>query len=388
MSRSPARRGARPARPMARRQGRPVAPGRSASRRLHVVVLAGGAGERFWPRSRRQRPKPFLRVLGGESLLEATLQRARQLAPSDQVWVVSGREHARVVRSEAGIDARHHLVEPLSRNTAMAVALAARRISLLDPDAVLVVLPADHRIPDAEAFATAIRRAAAAASGAQVLVTLGIQPTRPETGYGYIEVGPAVGPAHPGLHRVARFVEKPEASRAERFVREGGHLWNAGIFVWTARTLLEEIEACAPELARAAARLRVGRSGGFTAASLAAAYAAAPSLPVDVAVLERSRRVWTLPVDFHWSDVGTWASLAQELGVAPGQNRLVGGQAILHGADGNLVWGDGRLVVLLGVQGLAVIDSGDALLVARLDGSAEVRRVVERLRAEGREHLT
>jgi mannose-1-phosphate guanylyltransferase/mannose-6-phosphate isomerase len=353
-----------------------------------VVVLAGGAGERFWPRSRRERPKPFLRVLGGESLLQGTLRRARKLAPPDRIWIVSGREHARAVRAEARIAASRHLVEPQRRNTAMAVALAARRIALLDPDAVLVVLPADHCIPDAAAFAAAIRRAAAAASDAQVLVTLGVRPTRPETGYGYIQLGPAAGPAHPGLHRVARFVEKPEASRAERFVREGDYLWNAGIFVWTARTILEEIEAHAPELARAAALLRVGRGGGFTPASVAAAYAAAPSLPVDVAVLERSRRVWTLPVDFHWSDVGTWASLAQELGVAPGENRLVGGQAILHGADGNLVWGDGRLVVLLGVQGLAVIDSEDALLVARLDGSAEVRRVVERLRAEGREQLT
>ena len=361
---------------------------RSAARRLHVVVLAGGAGERFWPRSRRARPKPFLKVLGGESLLEATLRRARKVAPADQIWIVSGREHARALRAEARLAAGRHLVEPLRRNTAMAVAWAARRIAALDPDAVMVVLPADHCIPDTAAFAAAIRRAAAAAAGADVLVTLGVRPTRPETGYGYIEVGAVAGPEYPGLHRVARFVEKPEASRAEGFVREGGYLWNAGIFVWTARAILEEIEACAPELRRALARLGPGPRGGFTAASLAAAYREAPALPVDVAVLERSRRVWTLPVDFHWSDVGTWASLAQELGVAPGENRLVGGEAILQGADGNLVWGDGRLVVLLGVQGLAVIDSGDALLVARLDGSAEVRRVVERLRAEGRAHLT
>jgi len=388
MSRPAARRASRPPRPAAQRPAGRAAPGRFSKRHLHVVVLAGGAGERFWPRSRRHRPKPFLRVLGGETLLEATLRRARKVAPADQIWIVSGREHARAVRAEAGIEASRHLVEPLRRNTAMAVAAAARWIALVDPDAVLVVLPADHCIPDSSAFAAAIRRAAMAAAQAGVLVTLGVRPTRPETGYGYIQVGPAAGPAHPGLHRVARFVEKPEASRAEGFVREGGYLWNAGIFVWTARAILEEVEACAPELGRAVALLRPGRSGGFTVASLAAAYAAAPSVPVDVAVLERSRRVWTLPVDFHWSDVGTWASLAQELGVAPGQNRLVGGQAILHGADGNLVWGNGRLVVLLGVQGLAVIDSEDALLVARLDGSAEVRRVVERLRAEGRDHLT
>jgi len=264
------------------------------------------------------------------------------------------------------------------------VGFAAARIAAEDPDAVLAVLPADHVIPDARAFAAAIARAARAADRADALVTLGVEPTRPETGYGYIAVGTPAGRAHPGLHRVRRFVEKPSLARARRFVRGGGFLWNAGIFVWRASTILGEIERCAPDLARALAPLR---RAPRSRAALARAYRDAPSLPIDVAVLERSARVWTLPVRFHWSDVGNWASLAEELGVARGRSRVVAGDALLEDAGGNLVWGGTRLVALLGVEGLAVIDAEDALLVTRLERAGELRRVVARLRERGRRDL-
>ena len=357
--------------------------------RLHAVVLAGGAGERFWPASRGARPKPFLEVVGGRSLLDATLARARRSAGRDAVWVVCGREHARAIRRASGLPASRVLMEPRRRNTAAAVALAATRIAAADPDAVLAVLPADHYIPDERAFAADIRRAAAAARAAEVLVTLGVRPTRAETGYGYIEVGAPVGSAHPGLHRVRRFVEKPDAARARRFQRSGRHLWNAGIFVWSARTILAEIAEHAPGLHRALTPVR--RAGArATRDAVERAYRRAPSLPIDVAVLERSRRVWTLPVRWHWSDVGTWESLAGELGVAPGRSRVLGGGALVHDdLGGNLVWGrPERPIALLGVEGLAVVDAGDALLVARLDRSNQVRGIVKGLKAKGRLDVT
>jgi mannose-1-phosphate guanylyltransferase/mannose-6-phosphate isomerase len=358
-------------------------------RSIHAVVLAGGAGERFWPRSRRQRPKPFLALTGGQSLLEETLARARRFAGTDRVWIVCGSEHARAVRSAARLPRGRVLVEPRRRNTAMAVGLAAARIAAEDPEAVLAVLPADHRIPDARAFAAAIRQAAAAAANASVLVTLGVQPRRPETGYGYIEAGAAAGAEFPGLRRVKRFVEKPDLARARRFLRRGGFLWNAGIFVWTARTILGEIERCAPELHRALAPIRKKPRGPGSVAAIASAYRRAPSVPIDVAVLERSPRVWTLPVEFHWSDVGTWLSLAEELGVDGSTSRVIGGESILEDARGNLVWGsEGRLIALLGVRDLAVIDSGDAVLVAKLDASPEVRRIVAELKRRRRSDLT
>ena len=367
----------------------PLKAGRRALRdRLHVVVLAGGAGERFWPRSRRHHPKPLLEVVDGKSLLEATLERARRVARPEHVWIVCGHEHAAALRRRAGLPASRVLVEPVRRNTAMAAGWAAARIAALDSEAVLVTLAADHRVPDAAAFARACLRAARAADEAGALVTLGIRPTRPDTGYGYIRVGAAAGPGFPGLHRVRRFVEKPDLARARRFLREGGFLWNAGIFVWTARDLLAEIERHAPDLALALRPLRAAPRGAAPPRVLAAAYRRAPSQPIDVAVLEKSRRVWTLPVSFRWSDVGTWASLAEELGLSGAGNVALGAPVLFEQSAGNLVWGDGRLVALFGVEGLAVVDAGDTLLVARLARSGDLRRVVDALRQRGREDLT
>ena len=193
--------------------------------------------------------------------------------------------------------------------------------------------------------------------------------------------------APPGLCRVRRFVEKPGAKTARRYLRRGDYLWNAGVFVWLARTILEEIESCAPEVHRAVGPLlRAGR--GPTAEVLRRSYRRAPSISIDVAVLERSRRVWTLPLRIRWNDVGTWASLAEELGVGPGKSRTIAGQLIECESDANLVWSHDRTVALLGVEGFAVIDTPDALLVARLDRSPEIRQVVAKLKASGRSRLT
>jgi mannose-1-phosphate guanylyltransferase len=349
------------------------------------VILAGGAGERFWPASRQSHPKPFLKLVGEQTLLDATVARARRFAGPDRVWAVCGREHAGALRRATGLPARRILVEPRRRNTAMAVAWAAQCVAAEAPEAVMAILPADHMIPDGRSFQRALVRASQAAHGEGALVTLGVVPTRPETGYGYIQPG-AAARGYPGLRRVRRFVEKPDAARARRYLR-GGYLWNAGIFVWTARTILDEIETCAPDLHAALAPVRDARSPRSRAA-LDRAYRAAPSLPVDVAVMERSRRVWTLPVDFHWSDVGTWESLAEELGVQPGVSQVIEGELAFDDLGGNLVWGGSRPIALLGVEGLAVIDTGDALLVARLDRGPEVRRVVAALKEKGREDVT
>ncbi len=355
--------------------------------KLHAVILAGGAGERFWPASRAAHPKPFLRVVDGVSLIGATVARARRFASRGCVWVVCGAEHARAIRAETGLPASRVLVEPMRRNTAMAIGFAAAVIAASDPQALLAVLPADHRIPDARAFAAAIERAAGAAHAARALITLGVRPTRPDTGLGYIERGARAGSAHPGIYRVRRFVEKPDLRRAKRFLASGKFLWNAGIFVWSARVILEEIETCAPELHAALAPLRAGaRRAG--AAAWRKAYLAAPSLPIDTAVMERSGRVWTLPIDFRWSDVGTWASLADELGVAPGSSRAVEGDLAWDDAGGNLVWAHGKVIALLGVEGIAVIDTSDALLVARLDRAPQLREIVRKLKASGRSDVT
>jgi len=353
---------------------------------IHAVILAGGAGERFWPASRSGHPKPLLRVVGKDSLLSATGHRADAFAA--ELWLVCGEDHATAMRRELALPASRVLVEPVRRNTAMAVALAATRIAAEDPDAVMVVLPADHYIPDRRAFAADIRKAAKAAVDASVLVTLGVRPTRPDTGYGYIQTGPPAARSHPGLRRVRRFVEKPNAATAKRYLRAGGYLWNAGIFVWTARSILEEVECYMPDLHRVLAPVRkAGRR--IPRSVLSRAYRRAPSAPIDTGVMERSRRVWTLPVRWEWSDVGTWESLASELGVGPGSTRLVDGNLAFDDLGGNLVWGrQERPIALLGVEGLAVVDTGDALLITRLDRSSDVRGIVKALKKMGRADVT
>ncbi|MBW1884583.1 MAG: NTP transferase domain-containing protein [Deltaproteobacteria bacterium] len=362
---------------------------------LHAVILAGGAGERFWPASRAHYPKPFLKVIGDASLLDVTLDRARAFADEDRIWIVCGHEHAKRIRSASGLPASRILVEPRRRNTAMATAWIAQRIAAEEPDGILVILPADHIVPDPRAFARAIRRAAHAAQSAEVLVTLGVRPTRPETGYGYIQLGPKAGKAFAGLHRVARFVEKPGLATARRYCTGGKHLWNAGVFVWRARTFLEEVHAHAPAIHKALAPLRE-RPRGRNREAVEAAYERAPSLPVDVAILEPSRRVWTLPVSFSWSDVGTWGSLASELGVgkAGGRtaaersgNRVIAGELLAHDAHANLVWGTDKPIALLGVENLAVVDTGDVILITKLDRAGDVKQIVAALKARGRDDL-
>jgi mannose-1-phosphate guanylyltransferase len=238
-----------------------------------------------------------------------------------------------------------------------------------------------------------------------VLVTLGVRPTRADPGLGYIQTGPAVGEAYPRLHRVARFVEKPDLPTAKRYVASNKFLWNAGIFIWGAQTILDEIRQCAPELHRALAPLRK-RPRGRNRDAVAAAYRRAPSLPIDVAVMERSEHVWTVPVEFEWSDVGTWSSLAEKLGVGAAEapegrgrsrrgprgdeagNRIIAGDVMAEDAKGNLVWGGDRLIALLGVDDLAVIDADDVILITQLSRSSDVRRIVAALKKAGRDRLT
>ncbi|MCP5068077.1 MAG: NTP transferase domain-containing protein [bacterium] len=357
-----------------------------AQREVHAVVLAGGAGTRFWPLSRQAWPKPLLQAGGERTLLEETLERASRIA--DRTWLICGKDHALPMRKASGLPASQVLVEPQMRNTASAIAWAAHRIVRSSPDAVMTVLSADHRIPNARAFAAAIKRAVRAAAREDVLITLGVKPTRPETGYGYIRLGPEIGSPHKGLHRVAGFVEKPDLRRARHWVAGGQHLWNAGIFVWRARVFLDELEAQAPAIARALAPLEKAPLRGAAAArAVARAYRRAPAEPVDKAVLERSQRVWCLPVDFRWSDVGTWKSLAEDLGVGRNVTKVIDGEAYLCDSKGNLVYAGDRPVVLVGVSGLAVIDTGDALLVADLERSSDVRKVASLLREAGRSDL-
>ncbi|GAB4254644.1 mannose-1-phosphate guanylyltransferase/mannose-6-phosphate isomerase [Deferrisoma sp.] len=349
---------------------------------MRAVILAGGSGTRLWPLSRQAFPKQFLALTGERSLLQETVERVRPLV-GENLCVVATRDVAHLVARQLrdlGIDPGGRMIlEPVGRNTAPAVGLAA----LATPaDEVLLVLPSDHAIRDAAAFREALARGAEVAA-AGYLVTFGITPDRPETGYGYIQAGePLEG--FEGFRKVARFVEKPDRATAERYLAEGGYSWNSGMFAFRAGTILEELDRHAPHVAAGVRGLADAvRSGGEIPE---AAYAAIPKISIDYAVMERSDRVAVLPVDPGWSDLGSFAALHEISEHDAGRNAVrVGGTAILEDSTGNLVWAGDKVVALVGVEDAVVVDTPDALLVCRRDRSQDVRKVAEELVRRGRD---
>ncbi len=350
--------------------------------KVHVVVIAGGSGTRFWPLSRRHRPKQLLALGGGESLLAATFARVEPVAPADRWWMVVGASHAEACREAAPrVPASHVLVEPVARNTAPAIGLAAVHLAATDPEAVMVVLPADHHVGDPASLCAALETAATVARSGPI-VTLGITPTRPETGFGYIQRGAADARAR-GAFRVQRFCEKPDLERARGFLAQGGYDWNAGIFIARAKTVLAEIERQLPAVHRqlAAVGARLGEPDYDDA--LAAAFRAIEPVSFDYGVMEGAAEVTVVPVDCGWSDVGSFNAL-DALIPKDADGNVVSGRAVaIDSRDCVLHAGPGHVVAAVGVSGLAVIQTGDATLVVPLERAQEVRTVLERLGEKG-----
>lgn len=358
---------------------------------MHAVIMAGGVGTRFWPRSRRARPKQLLPIAGDVSMIRLTVDRLRPLFPADHLWVVTGAEQADGVRRELPeLHASHVLVEPVGRNTAPCIGVAA---AVLDAqgagDDTMVVVASDHVIRAEERFRDVLRASRTFLAQADRLITLGIRPTCPETGYGYIRRGDE-GAVVDGqrFDVVDRFLEKPDLATAHRLVADGKHLWNSGMFVWRTRRILDELQQHAPEIA--AAVLPLGAVWGTPQwdARLKQAYTACPSISIDYAVMEKAAGVWVAEVDIGWSDVGSWAALPELRGTDAAGNVLPAG-AIAVDARGNIVDGaGGRTIVLLGVSDLIVVDEPDALLVCHRDQAQAVGKIPERLRSAGKDSLT
>jgi mannose-1-phosphate guanylyltransferase len=405
---------------------------------LRALILAGGSGTRLWPRSTNERPKPFLKLTGGESLLRETFRRAAVLAGPGNVFVSGRAGHASMLAAELPELARPRFVlEPVRRNTAPAIALSALAASEDAPDAVLVVLPSDQAVSDEAAFLAALRAAAEAARTHDAFVTLGIPPTRAETGFGYMEIegqeknsaeeretkeeiseNGKRGIGEPKISekgerggnvaplRVVRFVEKPTRALAEEFLASGRFFWNAGIFAFRTSLLFEEMERACPDILRIARRAHAAgkagdpstfeeifpsslpstasvprrahaaRKAGASSSSFAEIFSSSPSVSFDVAVMEKARQVLAIPCACGWSDLGSWEAVFEFRGGGSGRNVLEGPAAAVEGS-GNLVLAEGRPVRVVGLSDVAVVDSKDGVLVMRRGASDALRRSVE-----------
>ncbi|HQR47590.1 MAG TPA: sugar phosphate nucleotidyltransferase [Thermoanaerobaculia bacterium] len=354
---------------------------------VRALILAGGSGTRLWPLSTDARPKPFLPLAGPDSLLRETFRRAARVVGAENVLVSARTAHAELLRRELPeVPPGRLVLEPVRRNTAPAIALAALAVEADAPGAVLVVLPSDQAVRDGEAFAAALRTAVAAAGAGDAFVTLGIPPTRPETGFGYIETSgePARGLASKGnadaALPVVRFVEKPEIDRARAFQASGRHLWNAGIFVFRIPLLLEEMKRSCPDVLSAARRAQAARSRGDLS-SFEESFSSAPSISIDYAVMEKARRVLTVPCACGWSDLGSWEAV-WDFRVPDERGNVSEGEVAAVDAANNLVLASGRPVCVIGLSEIAVVESPDGLLVTRRGASDALRRWVES-RAKG-----
>jgi len=354
----------------------------------YAVILAGGVGSRFWPQSRQAFPKQFLTVTGDRSLLQSTVDRLAGLIPPERILVVT---HARYLdetrRQLPEVPEANLLAEPLSRNTAPAIAFAAACLYARDPEASLVVLPADHVITNVARFHAVLETAFRQADAPGALVTIGIAPHHPETGYGYMQFDGGAEDTHTDVPRafpVLTFAEKPDLATAERFLDSGDFLWNSGMFVWRADTLLEAVQAHMPELHAAMAPFAEDAQAVHDLERVEDAFAASPKQSIDYGVMEQAAQVFVVPAALGWSDVGDWRAV-YELQAHDAQGNAVKGEVILHDAGRCFVSGGKRLVVVVGLNDVVVVDTEDAVLVLNRESAQGVKNVVDYLNANGLE---
>jgi mannose-1-phosphate guanylyltransferase len=355
---------------------------------LHAVIMAGGGGTRFWPRSRQKKPKQFLTLGGDRSLLQQTVERIEAFAPPENTWIITAAQHAgETARQLPALPAQQIIGEPCGRDTAACIGLGAALIAKQDPDATMLVLPADHVIEPPQEF----RRAAHAAEQLvkdhpNALVTCGIQPTFPATGYGYIHRGDAI-PSRQGLsmYRVKEFREKPDAETAERFLQSGEYYWNSGIFCWRAATILQALQQNQPAIAAAAQRIAAAWTTPQQEQVFRAEYERLGKISIDYAVMEKAKEVYVVVAPFQWDDVGSWLALERMRPQDADGNTVDARHCGIGTKECVIVGEPDKLIATVGVNNLLIIQDGDAILVADRREEGNIKQLVELLKKKGLE---
>jgi mannose-1-phosphate guanylyltransferase len=351
---------------------------------VKAVILAGGAGTRLWPVSRASRPKQFHALVGERTLLQQTFDRLRSLLPAADIFVCTVADYAEPTRAQLPeLPAENILLEPASRNTGPALGLIATRFHARFGDGIVATVAADHRVERPEAFVVALAAAErAVAERPRAVATIGIRPTRPDTGYGYIRMGAPWEGAAAGIRRVEQFVEKPDTARAEAFLADGSYLWNAGYFIWSSARMLELIECHMPAVAAGLDPIRAALGTPKEEAVVREAYESMPSVAIDTGVMERADEVVVVPAEMGWSDVGSWERLHEVLPADDQGVVAVGSHVGLDDRD-CLFFSDGSLIATLGLQDLVVVASEGVVLVCPRDRSQDLKRLTDRIRERG-----
>ncbi len=353
---------------------------------MHHVILAGGSGTRFWPYSRRQKPKQLLSILGEKSMIRLTYERLAAISPDDQIYVVASEQLCRLIKHDIPELAKQNfIIEPDGKNTAPAIALAALQIARNDDD-IMGIYPADHLIRDEHSFCASVKLAARQVQSTPSLVTMGIQPTYPATGYGYIQFLKSVQGVEPVIHKVKTFTEKPGLETAKGFIKSGDYLWNSGMFVWRAKVILDSIKSAMPGLY--SALMRIGDASGTSAYKdvLTREWQNIRPESIDYGILEKSKIVYTISVEFGWSDLGSWRSLFEEL-KADADHNVFRGLVSASETTNSLVFSPDHLTAVFGMENVAVINVQGVTLVMPLDKAEKVKDIVNRLKEEQREEF-
>ena len=355
--------------------------------KVTAVIMAGGKGERFWPQSRANRPKQFLSLTNdGETMIQKTVARLSGVVDIQDVFVVTNENYIGLVKEQLpDIPDENVIAEPKARNTAPCIALAAQIIRKKYGDAVMLVLPSDHLIKFTEMFVDTLRGAIDVAEKDRNLVTIGITPSYPETGYGYIQFSGA-DKSMPGVYRVERFVEKPNIERAKEYVNAGTFLWNSGMFVWKASSIIDNIEQFLPDVAEGTAKIGAAYGTGAFEDTLKAIFPELTSESIDFGVMEKAKDIYTIPGNFGWDDVGSWLAV-ERINHTNEYGNVVKGDVISINTKNSTIIGGEKLIATVGLEDIVVVDTNDAILICSKDSTQDIKKIIENLKICNRNEL-